>query len=595
MPTYKITDPETGVTLKLTGDSPPTEQEMVDLFSQYAKQPKAAQPDLSAMSNYIQSEKQGPMQRLGRTAGINARALTQGILDLPAMAADLAAYPINAVSRLSGGRDVFPPQQQALGNVLSMAGLPSPETPMENIQSSISRGFGGALGGLGLGTQLAKSASPVMAGIGNTLRSAPASQIIAGGAAGGSSEFAKQQGVGAAGQAIAGIAGGVGAGAMAQKMMPSTWNPNLSPQLPKGATTTRQATADDGVFGNTAHIFDDPSISAVDKTAQYKKAISILDAEGIALSKGQRSGVNSMRMTETTLADLPVIGGPLQKLAEKTRMDYQKALLKKAGNESGDTMITRESLENTANALSKRYAAALKDKAVSISDDDFMKELADIEAKHSYLVDDVTEAKARQIVQKFKDAAIKEPEFTGEKYQAQRSVFAKRAMKQTETSDLYADLKYALDNAFHRAAGDKGNLDAQWSRYKQLEAIEKRSGGAAMSEGFISPVQVAREAKKIKGDNEWKDFTRAAATVMPDRVNNSGTAQRSVITKAATGGFVGGAAPMAFIEPLSGLMTLGTLGASRGAASYLAKQPGQSPYQLNPLLFPSMSGNILNQ
>lgn len=35
MPTYKVTDRITGKTLKLTGDSPPTEQELTDIFSQY--------------------------------------------------------------------------------------------------------------------------------------------------------------------------------------------------------------------------------------------------------------------------------------------------------------------------------------------------------------------------------------------------------------------------------------------------------------------------------------------------------------------------------------------------------------------------------
>lgn len=37
MPTYKITDPSSGKTLKLTGDSPPTEQELNDIFSGVSK------------------------------------------------------------------------------------------------------------------------------------------------------------------------------------------------------------------------------------------------------------------------------------------------------------------------------------------------------------------------------------------------------------------------------------------------------------------------------------------------------------------------------------------------------------------------------
>lgn len=37
MPTYQVTDPQSGVSLELTGDSPPTEAELVELFAQYSK------------------------------------------------------------------------------------------------------------------------------------------------------------------------------------------------------------------------------------------------------------------------------------------------------------------------------------------------------------------------------------------------------------------------------------------------------------------------------------------------------------------------------------------------------------------------------
>ena len=39
MPTYRVTDPATGKTLKLTGDSPPTEAELEQIFSSQPKTP----------------------------------------------------------------------------------------------------------------------------------------------------------------------------------------------------------------------------------------------------------------------------------------------------------------------------------------------------------------------------------------------------------------------------------------------------------------------------------------------------------------------------------------------------------------------------
>ena len=58
MPTYKITDPETGETVRLTGDSPPTEQEIEEIFAQLrpaapvsdavnAESPQALYPELA--------------------------------------------------------------------------------------------------------------------------------------------------------------------------------------------------------------------------------------------------------------------------------------------------------------------------------------------------------------------------------------------------------------------------------------------------------------------------------------------------------------------------------------------------------------------
>ena len=175
---------------------------------------------------------------LARGAGLTARGLIQGAAALPAMAGDLAAFPINAVSRLSGGQDVFPPQQQAVSNALTGLGLPQPQNNTESLQQALAMGAGGAVGGMGLGSGLAGATNSTVAGVGNVLRSAPASQVIAGVAAGGSSEIARQQGAGPVVQMAAGLAGGLGAGAIAQKALPKSFNPDYSAQnLPVGATT----------------------------------------------------------------------------------------------------------------------------------------------------------------------------------------------------------------------------------------------------------------------------------------------------------------------------------------------------------------------
>lgn len=63
MPVYEVEDPDTGVTLELEGDSPPTEQELVQIFSQYAP-PEPAQP-----SQAVPAQAEAPQERPQITGG----------------------------------------------------------------------------------------------------------------------------------------------------------------------------------------------------------------------------------------------------------------------------------------------------------------------------------------------------------------------------------------------------------------------------------------------------------------------------------------------------------------------------------------------
>lgn len=58
MPTYRVTDPSTGRTLKLTGDSPPTEQELIEVFGNGMNQQSSKMPP--ATSQIMSSEQPTP-------------------------------------------------------------------------------------------------------------------------------------------------------------------------------------------------------------------------------------------------------------------------------------------------------------------------------------------------------------------------------------------------------------------------------------------------------------------------------------------------------------------------------------------------------
>ena len=50
MPTYKVTDSRTGLRLRLTGDSPPTDQELEQIFAAQAAPKPTVYDPTSAMS-----------------------------------------------------------------------------------------------------------------------------------------------------------------------------------------------------------------------------------------------------------------------------------------------------------------------------------------------------------------------------------------------------------------------------------------------------------------------------------------------------------------------------------------------------------------
>lgn len=52
MPTYKVTDPQTGKTLRLTGDSPPTEEELTQIFGA-TRQQKSSIPSLADVTKFV--------------------------------------------------------------------------------------------------------------------------------------------------------------------------------------------------------------------------------------------------------------------------------------------------------------------------------------------------------------------------------------------------------------------------------------------------------------------------------------------------------------------------------------------------------------
>ena len=164
----------------------------------------------------------GELDAAVRAAGLDTRAVLEGLASLPLAVADAGRHGVNTLGHINHaitGQEDFEylpkSYQQTFNEGLTELGLPQPETDGEHLVSAITRGGASAAGGIGAGQLLQKSSTTAARGIGDTLVTSPSAQTVAGASGGGAGELARQAGAGPevqlAASLAAGIAGGVGA------------------------------------------------------------------------------------------------------------------------------------------------------------------------------------------------------------------------------------------------------------------------------------------------------------------------------------------------------------------------------------------------
>lgn len=220
MPKYRVTDPESGRTVELTGDSPPTEQELEQIFAQVNQQQDSL-PKLPTET--AQPEGRSFLKQIGRDVGYAAGKLAEGAMTTVTLPIDALGGIINYLETKTQGptyevtingqkytrhRGQAPTATETFSGGLERAGVPmQTENRTEEVLGNVYRTVGGAATGIGVGQQMARSASPVVAGVGETLAANPAIQGVSAVTGPLASETAQEMGAGPGGQVVAGLAG----------------------------------------------------------------------------------------------------------------------------------------------------------------------------------------------------------------------------------------------------------------------------------------------------------------------------------------------------------------------------------------------------
>ena len=143
----------------------------------------------------------GSASDFGRQLGLTGRAAITGALSIPTMGADALTGLIN----LLAGRQVMQPTSQALQNLMTQAGVPSPQTPQERVvQDVTSAGFGVA-GPASIAQKFSPSAQEFFTKSLGTQGAAATGGALASGAA-------RESDIGPLGQTLGALAGSITAG-----------------------------------------------------------------------------------------------------------------------------------------------------------------------------------------------------------------------------------------------------------------------------------------------------------------------------------------------------------------------------------------------
>lgn len=269
--------------------------------------------------------------------------------------------------------------------------------------------------------------------------------------------------------------------------------------------------------------------------AKYKKAVGAMEAAGVPLSVGQRTGSRTTQAVERTLGDIPASAGTMAEQGDKFRAGFTRAALRTIGADAD--AATPEVLSEARNRITSVMDAVESKYTIGINPQMY-RESANILAKAERTVPDAAALNAlkSQVENMRRIAAANGGKLPGESVRMIRGELLSLAQRSPNVAEEAGALADVLLDATQRAA--KGTNDfAAYQRaraqYRNLKAIE--SAADTTENAAISPAKLAQTLKNGKytrnsfrygrGDVELAKLARSGRTVA-DNFPQSGTAPR---------------------------------------------------------------------
>ena len=350
----------------------------------------------------------------------------------------------------------------------------------------------------------------------------------------------------------AGMAGNIGAQALGAFLLPQAGIAGSAAEMGalgatqpvttpgKGLGPSRLQNAGMGALGGAAGATIGKVVGALSGFGvpmERQAAVDILDSEGIPTTVAQKTGSKAAQNIERASA---MMSDQQRDFIEAQAPKLNAAVLKWTGIQSGDEGLTGSEVLSALGPNKTRIGNGLDAIAARSNinvDNQFLNDMGQVEhdAMRQLPASDIGPLR-QNVSDILENAAQNNGQLTGTFYQKIRSNLGALAQR-PETAPLAGDLQDAVDNALHRSVpqsdiDELASLRQQYRALKQIEpAVDKKTGNIGVSPLVNSLSQKSNRNQWLygKGDQGLVDLARAANTIIPDTLGNSGTPERMLL------------------------------------------------------------------
>lgn len=283
-------------------------------------------------------------------------------------------------------------------------------------------------------------------------------------------------------------------------------------------------------------------ITPAPATPERMALVKALEAEGVPMTAGQRTGNLPLRWLEAAAADSPISGGRAHALNEATGRAFSGAVMRKIGA-SGDEIATPDAVNRAVADISRRFND-LSARNTLTPDPQFVNDLVTTAQQYVSRVIPSMRAEGKTNIQGIIQGVTDDiqqagGQLSGKAYQDTRSRLGKMAdgvqEKDPPLADAIRGVRDALDDNMGRSLQPQDqaawNLArTQWGNWKDLRRAIT-GAGSATAEGFVSPSQLRASVAGYdrgayaRGQGDMAELARAGEAVLRP-LPQSGTGPR---------------------------------------------------------------------